>query len=256
MKKLFITGLSLLVMSGIFGIAFADNEATTPTGNPELIKGAIAKYKEKNFLGCISDLRQYVMQDPSSAVGWYYLGNAYMNIAMKQDAHYSFDKVVQLNTVPKLTSYAIQAKVCMENPARCEYQNFNANEISQLKANPQQFLESYFAAKKAASSNVEINEINRLINGSYTGRIHPSAQEVLRQEHAMMEASKINKKSYVPAFDLLRQNNQTSTLAMMLELQNNKDENKTNNYLMDNYSNMTPEMIQTMIMQNSMMQNF
>ena len=254
MKKLFITGLVLLAITGLFNTTYATGEETTPViSNPELIKGAIAKYKEKNFLGCISDLRQYVMQDPSSAVGWYYLGNAYMNIAMKQDAHYSFDKVVQLNTIPKLTSYAIQAKVCMENPARCEYQNLNTSEIAKLRANPQLFLDEYFEAKRAASSNIEAKEINSLINGTYAGRMHPDVRKFMDIEKTKMES---NRQSYIPAFDLLRQNNQVSTLAMMLELQNNTKENKTNDYLMENSSKMTPEMLQTMIMQNSMMQNF
>ena len=202
MKKLFILGLVFSVI-GMFNISIADTEST------DVIKDAIEKYKNKNYLGCISDLRMETTKDPTSTISWYYLGNAYMNIAMKKEAHDAFDKVVSLNTVPKLTSYALQAKICMENKQRCQYQNFNAEQIAQLKANPATFIESYFASLSDANKNQKDLEIERLIKGGYNSKIHPEASKVILQERTKMEQSRINSKAALPT--------DNSAMAMIIE---------------------------------------
>jgi tetratricopeptide (TPR) repeat protein len=134
----------------------------------------------------------YTEKDPSNAVAWYYLGNAYMNIAMKQDAHNAYEKVIALNTVPKLTSYSIQAELCMENSAKCKYQDFTSDEIKKLKADPSGFLQAYFANMNATTKDQNVVEIENLINGSYGQNIHPSALEFIRQEEAKMKQNEIN----------------------------------------------------------------
>lgn len=202
MKKLFILGLVFSVV-GMFNISIADTESE------DVIKDAIEKYKNKNYLGCISDLRMETTKDPTSTISWYYLGNAYMNISMKKEAHDAFDKVVSLNTVPKLTSYALQAKICMENKQRCQYQDFNAEQIVQLKANPASFLESYFASLSDANKNQKDLEIERLIKGGYNSKIHPEASKVIMQERTRMEQSRINSKAALPA--------DNAALAMIIE---------------------------------------
>ncbi len=266
MKKNFILGIVfvlLLTVSNINSVFAADQ------GTAE-IKGAISKYKNKNYLGCISDLRMYTEKDPSSAVAWYYLGNAYMNIAMKTDAHKAFDKVVQLNTVPKLTSYAIQAKICMENPAKCDYQNFSYQEIVKLKADPVSFLEEYFANLNSGNRvDADTLEIEKLINGSYSNNMHPSVRDFIMQERAKMKQNEINaSKVYLPsdekfarALDIIKQQNQDiSTLAMFLDNNNKKDSGYINELINqyqggENSSKISPEIIQIMMM-NNMMPNY
>lgn len=158
----------------------------------QMIKDAIEKYKEKNFIGCISDLRMFVATEPDNPVAWYYLGNSYMNIALKPEAHQAFDKVVQINTVPILTSYSIQAKICMENPTKCDYQEFNAEQIKKLKADPTTFLDSYFASLNIDTRNPSEIEIENLINGHYSNNIHPDAKDFIINERAKIKQSEIN----------------------------------------------------------------
>ena len=227
MKKLFILGLvfSIVGMFGIQNASTAVEETNAETNNTQVIKEAIQKYKDKNYLGCISDLRIETKKDPMSTVSWYYLGNAYMNIAMKQEAHEAFDKVVQLNTVPKLTSYAIQAKLCMENPAKCNYQDFNNEQIAQLKANPNQFLESYFESLSDKNKNKDDIEIEKLIKGAYSGKVHPDASKVIIQERTKMEQNKINSKAALP--------DDYSAMAMILETNPLEDLKES----MQNYKN-------------------
>ena len=239
MKKLVVLGL-VFSMIGMFCQVNAEEHTQT-------IKNAIAKYKQRNFLGCISDLRMITEKDPASAVAWYYLGNAYMNIAMQSEAHEAFDKVVELNSVPKLTSYAIQAKMCMENPARCEYQDLTYNEIQKLKEDPVAFINEYLASKNAVTKSEDDIEIEKLIGGKYQGKVHPNAKEFIRQERAKMEQMNLKSDAYMP--------NINNALAMYIE-----NDNQKNNYAdllryyenQENSKNISPEMLQLMMMQNSM----
>ncbi len=186
MKKGLILGLVFLVMLSLSGIqsVFAEDNA--------VIKGAIKKYKDKNYLGCISDLQIYTKKEPKSAIAWYYLGNAYMKIALREEAHEAFEKVIELNTVPKLTSYSIQAELCMENAEKCQYQNFTLEEINKLKADPTAFLEEYFTKKdEVVQEDAQTVQIKELINGKY-GTVHPEAKEFINQEHLKMRQNEIN----------------------------------------------------------------
>lgn len=258
MKKVFMLGLVFGILMSFCNVqsAFADTTEAT------VIKQAIEKYKKKNYVGCISDLRIYTTKDPTSAIAWYYLGNAYMNIALKEEAHEAFTKVINLNTVPKLTSYSIQAQICMENPARCDYQNFNSDQIKKLKADPAAFLEQYFANLNSKTEDADSAEIKNLINGTYPQNVHPEAKEFIRQEKIKIKQNEINtNQMYAPqgnslsqAVDLLKQqNNDITSFAMMLE----KPESTTNyaevvkQYQKEN-KQITPEMLQMMMMQNMM----
>ncbi len=274
MKKIFILGLvfSLILTMGSFQCVFSaeTNSKVIKESDAKVIKEAIKKYKEKNYVGCISDLRLYTEKDPSNAVAWYYLGNAYMNIAMKPDAHAAFEKVIALNTVPKLTSYSIQAQICMENVTKCEYRNFTYDEIKKLKANPTTFLEEYFAKmNEKPEKDADTVEIENLINGSYPNNITPEAREFIRQEKAKMKTTEINNnQAYLPsdqklaqAVEMLkRQNNDITGFAMMMDMPQQYGQNNYVDLLkqyqgQDSKKTLTPEMIQMMMMSN-MMPNF
>ena len=263
MKKIFMLGLVFTLLLGLGNI----HKVFAQDTDINIIKEAISKYKNKNYVGCISDLRMYTKDDPTSAISWYYLGNAYMNIAMKQEAHEAFEKVIALNTVPKLTSYSIQAQICMENPQKCEYQNFTYDEIKKLKADPTTFLEQYFANLNNTEKDADIVEIEHLINGSYSQNIHPQALEFIRQEKTKMKQNEINTdKAYIQSNEkfaqavklLKEQNNNVTGFAMMMDTESRQNQNNyaeiIRQYQNEN-KNIKPEMIQMMMMSN-MMQNF
>ncbi len=260
MKKIFMLGL---VFALILSIGFITRVYAKDT-NIQVIKDAISKYKNKNYVGCISDLRMYTEKDPSSAIAWYYLGNSYMNIAMKQEAHAAFEKVIALNTVPKLTSYSIQAQICMENPTKCNYQNFSTDEIKKLKADPTAFLEQYFANLANTGKDADTVEIEQLINGSYSQNIHPQAREFIRQEKTKMKQNEINTdQAFIPSSDKLaqavkllqEQNNDLAGFAMIMDSNNQTDNNNyaeiIKQYQSEN-KKITPEMLQMMMMSNMM----
>ncbi len=197
MKSKLILGLVFVLIIGAanIGLAFADDK------DPAAIKNAIQKYKNKNYLGCISDLKEYTKEDETSSVAWYYLGSAYMKIAMQDEANQAFDKVVSLNKVPQLVSYSIQAQLCMKDPAQCTYKSFTKDEIEQLRLDPAKFLEEYNKPKVEEVPVVEVQEaepedprvvqINRLINGECPNNIHEDADIFIKQENMKIEQNKM-----------------------------------------------------------------
>ena len=189
MKKLLVLGLIISVIS----IYCSANTVQANESDTKVIKEAISKYKAKNYLGCISDLRLLTEKDPKNAVAWYYLGNSYMYISMKEEAHAAFEKVIELNTVPQLTSYSIQAKLCMENKEKCKYQDFTLDEIQKLKRDPVKFLEEYLVKQQNLQKfNAPDAEITKLINGQYPNNIHSDAQSFITSTKTNMEKDAIN----------------------------------------------------------------
>lgn len=201
MKKLLLTGLFcalLLNVGSMPGICITQNksgEKIQDVANAQDIRQAIASYKKGDYLACISILKEYTMRYDDNAVAWYYLGNSYMNIAMVNEANSAFDRVIELNTTPKLTSYAIQAQLCMQNPIGCRYENFTASEVRKLKEDPAGFISDYYKALKMSSIKTDdVIQIENLINGTYINNIHPQAQDVILTERAKIKAAQINSK--------------------------------------------------------------
>lgn len=258
MKKSLILGLVSALMFGIFSIVPV--LAEEPTEEQSIvIRDAIDKYKNKNYLGCISDLQLLTDKDPSVAIAWYYIGSSYMKISMVPEAHYAFDKVIQLNSVPQLTSYSIQAKLCMENTTQCKYEDFTYAEIQQLRADPVSFLNEYFVKKSGVNKDQNNVEIEKLIDGTYR-YYHPNAKNFIDQERIKMQQAEINRgKAALPTdlkmariMDIVKNNNtDISTMAMMLENNQINQMDYSEYYKHGETTKVTPEMVQMMMMNNS-----
>ena len=164
---------------------------------PNAVRNAIWKYQHKDYVGCIQDLEDYSKEDPSNAIAYYYTGIAYMNIGLKDKAIDAFDKVSTINSVPILSSYAIQASNCMKsNINPCVYKKYTESEIEQLVADPAGF----FAKKEEnpdqevtpIASPEEITDIDRLIKGEYPDNIHPDANKVIQETRLIQEQERVN----------------------------------------------------------------
>ena len=151
-------------------------------------------------------MKNFTKENENIAVGWYYLGNSYMNVGMTAEANEAYDKVIKLNTVPRLTAYAVQAQMCISEPASCKYEIFdNADDVSSLVADPKQFFENLHAVVEEIPQEIntetiveevkkpdEVLQIERLINGEFAENIHPAAQVVITQEKAKSQIDKMN----------------------------------------------------------------
>lgn len=200
MKKIFI------ILVAVFALTTACFADTQLKDDIAIIRGAIRSYKAQNYTQCISTLTEYVKTHPVSAAAFYYLGNSYMKVGLGEKARENYSRTVDINTVPQLTSYAIQAIDCIDRGPGlpCVYYSFNKKQIAELQANPTIYLESVrnnLLAEDVVEGTDE--EIEKLIQakGIYADRIHPEVKQVLSNERTQREKYNMNKKSMLPVSD-------------------------------------------------------
>ncbi len=162
---------------------------------PYAIRVAINKYKSHDYVGCIQDLEEYSENDPSNALAFYYSGIAYMKVGMKEKAVNAFEKVVSINSVPILSSYAIQATNCMNsNISPCTYKKYSKEDIEEMIVDPGAF----FAKKEQEPENkaeevISVDEeIEKLIKGTYPSNVHPDANKVIQETKLIQEQDRVN----------------------------------------------------------------
>jgi len=163
---------------------------------PKAVKAAINKYKKGDYVGCIQDLTEYSEEDPSNVVAYYYMGISYMKVGLKDNAIEALQKVSTINTVPRLSSYAIQATRCMQNNINpCEYKKYTDLQLDKLIKDPEGFFASLTGnteQEKAPSESNAEDDIEKLINGDYPSNIHPDANRVIQETRLIQEQERVN----------------------------------------------------------------
>ncbi|MGN0005099.1 MAG: hypothetical protein ACI37Z_03920 [Candidatus Gastranaerophilaceae bacterium] len=163
---------------------------------PKSVRVAINKYKAQDYIGCIQDLEEYSEEDPSNAVAYYYTGIAYMNVGMRDKSIEAFNKVATINSVPLLSSYALQATNCMNNDIKpCKYKKYSKSEIDELVQNPAAFFEKKASEPEDVAPEASIEDttdIDRLIQGKYPDNIHPDARKVIQETKLQQEQDRLN----------------------------------------------------------------
>lgn len=167
--------------------------AATPVCPPQ-VKAAINKYKDGDYLGCIQDLTEYSESDPSNVIAYYYIGISYMKVGLKDRAIASLKKVSTINSVPRLSSYAIQATRCMENNVTtCEYRKVPDSQLDNFIRDPEAFFAALIGKKDAAPAETSAeDDLEKLINGEYPSNIHPDANKVIQETRLIQEQERVN----------------------------------------------------------------
>ncbi len=123
MLKKFLITLSIIVLSA--------NLAFCASANSTLIRSGIAKYKAKNYAGCIYTMKDVIKNDPSNAMAHYYTAISYARLGDKAEAINYYTKVVNLNSNATLTSYAKQGLEAINNGYVYNTQNAQADKFVQ-----------------------------------------------------------------------------------------------------------------------------
>lgn len=206
------------ISAAILIIAGLGLQVTASALCPQAVRVAIKKYKAQDYVGCIQDLEDYSDTDPSNTVAYYYTGIAYMKVGMKNKAIEAFHKVSTINSVPILSSYAIQATNCMNtgiNP--CVYKKFSKEDIEEMVANPAEFFAKKAQEPEDKAETVKIDDttdIDKLIQGVYPEDIHPDANKVIQETRLIQEQERVNaelKKRSKPSAPKPQENQQNTS---------------------------------------------
>lgn len=114
MKKTILGLLSVLILIASVNVAYAKVKATSPE-----TAQAIKYYKSGNYTQAYVACSQIVKKDPSNALAQYYLAMTYAQLGKKEEAIFTYDRVISLSERSVLGSYAKKGKKCLENPAAC-----------------------------------------------------------------------------------------------------------------------------------------
>ena len=105
----------------ITAILFASTSvANSMTSSTDEVIYAVNLYKNQNYTECYDRLNEYVKQDTSNALAYYYLAMSATQIGKESEALENYTKA--LNLVPqnsKLSAYAKKGKLCIETPDAC-----------------------------------------------------------------------------------------------------------------------------------------
>ena len=253
MKKMFIGVIALFL--GLFSannLVLADNNSD--------IRNIIQSYKAKNYMGCLTLADRVLEGNPSDVYALYYQALAYTQLGKSDKAIESYEKVILLNPNPILLNNAEKGKACLISQFECE--KFT-KENSDLDAfiNSDRFydaqVQSEVNQKKLDRMRQDINDdVNDVINNK--SQNEPTNEEIA---NAVKTLAKIGFNPMNTFNSGMYQNPEMIQMSMLLG-DNSSNSNSFNNfnnmlpYLMmgqNQNSNMSPELIQTMMMSNMQM---
>ena len=98
---------------------YVDSVDNTVYYSNPTINGAINKYKNGNYTGCLQELYSYVKKHPSDAYAYYYMGMAYTKIGEKKAAANCYQKTINCNAKGKLLERALKGRDCITGGVYC-----------------------------------------------------------------------------------------------------------------------------------------
>lgn len=257
MKRVLLLVIVFLSLSS--GLSFA--------GDTELMTLGIESYKSGNYADCITKMKTLVKNDPTSAVGYYYLGLAYAKTGRKFLAVRNYDKVIALNSDKTLIDLArvgkqkaagesvtaIEAEIKDIEEEAVESQHTEKAE----KLTPAELRQKY-EEKITKNDNKQEAKTTRTIKASDYAQANaqPTNDEIVNAIKVLQKAGLLNSMNmggYNPQMDPKTQ--QMNAMMMMMNNGNNNNGMMNMMPFMNNNGKPDPQMIQMMMM-NQMMPNF
>lgn len=252
MKKLFINFILIAVAATMCaGMAKADNAA---------IKAAIAKYKAKNYMGCLQDVNAIIKEDPADAAAYYYQALSYAQLGKVTDAEEAYKKVIDLNTNDSLVSNATRGIACLKGP---DEQGCKEPENPKTEDELDKFIRSDKFYSKSVQKEVNQKKLERK-KDAINEQLKSDASEPTDAEiaQAVRTLAKVgfnplglnanNGSNFDPAAynEMIQQSNELAQLNMLMGNNNNGQNNLLPMLLMsqNGQQKLSPEIIQTMMM--------
>ena len=254
MKKL-VALVLCLIMTGFFGITFASSK----TGQD--VYNAIMKYKDKNYTGCIQDMEAVLKQKPDEILAKYYMALGYTQIGMKEEAKNYYQQVVDQNRERALVKYSKLALTCLDNADSRECKKgFGKEEDDDMS----EFIKSGDFLHPDLEKRIQDRELNDIKNTFNNDRmpdmsdyrfINDASSEIPTDAEIAAAVKVLAKVGFNPLGQMSAQNAQMAQFGLIGQNQDNNAFTNMLPYIMaqnTNKSNMSPELIQAMLMNQAM----
>lgn len=266
------TILYLIILLGT-NICFADTMLDLTEG--------IDLYKSGKYNASISKLNTVINSDPTTAIGYYYLGLAYLKTGKKDLAEQNFNKVINLGSDKTLANLSRQAKSKLkpikQEPVKNEVESDNEDdynpilndsarvvkkEIKQEKPDKTttEDIQPKIKAKQAQESKFEFNPNREPTNDEIVTAIRILQKAGLLQNGAAaITGTPQAQPGQNPYQQMPQMDSRTQQMnAMLMMMNNNNGNNNMMNmmpYMQQNGGKIDPQIMQMMLMQQ-MMPNF
>jgi tetratricopeptide (TPR) repeat protein len=231
-KKTLLT----LILTGFMSVQLS------ASANEPSLKGLTMKYNAKNYVGCIQEADYIIKEDPSNGFAYYYQGISYAKLGKKDKATEAFEKVKTLNTTETLTNYATRALTCLTNADECKKLSESGNGL-------EEFLKSKKFLDKAVQTEVNKKKLERL-KDSINDDLGPKKSEMPTNDEIAEAVKTLAKLGMNPLNTNIGmyQNPEMMQMSMLLGNNNNQQMNMLPLMMMGGNQNISPEIIQTMMM--------
>lgn len=255
MKKL-ILSLTLLAFISA-GIC-----AHAATVSDSEIRATVLKYKAKNYVGCLQDTQDMLRKDPTNAFAYYYQGLAYMQLGKPLQAKDAYEKVIKLSNSAILMENSEKALKCLNDISKCSAKDVDDTELDKF-IRTTRFLGNSVQAdvnkKRLEQDRQEMNKDLYEPKSEYNKSEMPTNDEIAEAVKTLAKIglnplAGMNNSAMYPQYNA--QSNEMMQMNMLMG-NNNNNNNSMNNmlpFLMmgqgQGGNNMSPEIIQTMMMSN------
>ena len=232
----------------------------------------IDAYKKGDFETCITTMKNVVKDDPTDIIGYYYLGLAYTKTGKEILAVQNYNKVINLNTDPALTSLAKEGKnkLGKKNVETIEAQIEDIEEeynpilndgVVTNKQLPQETSPEAKTTKVIKASDYSGMNNNKPAAQTYDPNKTPTNDDIVNAIRTLQKAGLLQNGAMGLTGGMnnnLPMDSRTQQMNSMLMMMNNGNNN--NNMMqmmpyMNNGGKVDPQMMQMMLMQQ-MMPNF
>ncbi len=261
MKK-FAVLLSFLLISGSLSFCLAQTKSVSSQ-----VYSGIANYKKANYTGCIQDMESVLEKNPDDILAKYYLALVYTKIGMSDDAKKYYQAVVDQGSEKLLVKYSQRALTCLDKPD----DKICAVKRSLEDDDMSEFIESGEFLHPDLVKNMQKRELKDIKDNYNADRevdldeyrfINDAKDEVPSDAEIAQAVKILAKVGYNPAAQIYNNAGSGSLSSQMAQLNLLTNSQNSNNnfvnmlpYLMaqrgDN-SNISPELIQTMLMNQAM----
>ena len=257
MKKILILALCIM-LSGTYCLA----KTQTKSVNSKVYSG-ISNYKKANYTGCIQNMQEALKKNPNDILAKYYLALVYTKIGLKDEAKKYYQAVIDQGSEKLLVDYSKKAVTCLDNP---EDKMCAAKEEKDSKMD--EFIESGEFLHPDLVKSMQKRELKDLKENFNADKmpnmedyrfINDAKDEVPTDAQIAAAVKVLAKVGYNPAAQIYNNSYISPQMAQMSMFTGNQNTN--NNfvnmlpYLMaqkGNNSNVSPELIQAMLLNQSM----
>lgn len=163
MKKIVLALFLFTILVGLNNLTFAATATNKISYQQTVVKPAIVKYRNGNYVGALQDLEDILRKEPTNTYAIYYLALCHTRLGHKEKAQKLYTEIIDNSANSALVYYSQKAVDCLENP---DGNACNPTQASQTSDDMTRFIQSGEKVHPAAMDKIINNRMQRELESS------------------------------------------------------------------------------------------